>query len=252
MRPSLLIGGGVGHGNTRAIHHLDAATQPEFGGCDARGEFVGQRLVKLRQTHQRQTAACPAIGTGAAVGRLGLRRIPRLDFADDLAAGRPRTQDLVITHIFFIVLSCWLLWLQKPRKYRESVPRQADGNILRNAGKRRMLAATGSTRFACFSNNCTTMVCSISLTQQSPRKMWVMTRTQDLAQERPKGQGQRIGALATIEPLGRGRQLGGRQPRPENLAQPAQRGLPPLLGLRPQLVKLGTALTTGQSVRKAR
>jgi len=166
LRPSLLIGGGVGHGNTRAIHHLDAATQPEFGGRDARGEFVGQRLVKLRQTHQRQTAACPAIGTGAAVGRLGLRRIPRLNFADDLAAGR--------------------------------------------------------------------------------------TRTQDLAQERPKGQGQRIGALATVNPLGGGSQHRGRQPRPENLAQPAQRGLPPLLGLRPQLVKLGTALTTGQSVRKAR
>ena len=94
LRPSLLVGGGVGHGNPRAVHHLDATPQPEFGGRDPRGEFVGQRLVEIHQTGQRQTVARLTIGTGAAVGRLGLRRIPRLNFADDLTAGRPRTQDL--------------------------------------------------------------------------------------------------------------------------------------------------------------
>ena len=47
LRPSLLIGSRIGHGNTRAVHHFDGPAQPEFGGRDASVKFVGQRLVKL-------------------------------------------------------------------------------------------------------------------------------------------------------------------------------------------------------------
>lgn len=94
LRPGLLIGGGVGHGNARPIHHLDVATQPEFRSREARGEFVGQRLMKLPQSCDRQASPCLTIGTRAAVGRLVPGRIPRLDFTDDLAAGTTRTQHL--------------------------------------------------------------------------------------------------------------------------------------------------------------
>ena len=118
LRPDLLLGGVVGHGNARAIHQFDAPAQPEFGGAEACGKFAGQCVMQFRQIRERQTIAGLAIGARAAVGRLVLRRIPSLDFANHLAAGR--------------------------------------------------------------------------------------TRTQDLAQERPKSQGQRIGAAAAVEPLGRG------------------------------------------------
>ena len=162
LRPGFLVGECVRHGKARAVHHLDAAAQPEFGRRDAGGEFVSQRLVQFGQPRQRQPVTRLTISARAAVGRLILRRIPRLDFADDLAAGSPRTQDLT--------------------------------------------------------------------------------------QERPKGQRQRIGALATVDPFGGGREQRHRQPRPENLAQPAQGRLTPLLRLRAQRIELGTALSPEKMV----
>ncbi len=68
-------------------------------------------------------------------------------------------------------------------------------------------------------------------------------RTQDLTQERPEGQIQRIKPLTAVaSPGGLGQKLR-RQPRAENLTQPTQRGLAPLFGLGAQLIELGAALT---------
>jgi hypothetical protein len=165
--PILLIGGGVGHGEARAIHHFDAASQPAIRRRDASGEFLGQTLVKFQQARQRQTSPRLAISTRATGGqRFVLRHAPRLHFTDDLPA---RT-----------------------------------------------------------------------------------TRTQNLAQKRPEGQVYGIGALAAVDPFGGGRQSGGGQPGPENLAQPTQRRPPPLLGLRAQLIEWGTALPPQKAVGKAR
>ena len=88
----------------------------------------------------------------------------------------PSVETLVITHIFFAAASRLLLWLQKPRKYRESAMLQADRNSLRNSGKPWLTTAFDSPHFVCLSSNCTITTCSISLTQRSPQKMWVMTR----------------------------------------------------------------------------
>jgi hypothetical protein len=54
--------------------------------------------------------------------------------------------------------------------------RQADGNSLGKSGKPSLTMASGSPHFLCFSSNCTTVTYNISLTQNFPQKMWVMTR----------------------------------------------------------------------------
>ena len=94
LRPSFLVGGGVGHGNARTVHHFDATAQPQFRRGDPCRQLGGQCLMKFHQPRERQPPARLAISTRAAVWQLVLWRIPGLDFADDLAAGRPRIQHL--------------------------------------------------------------------------------------------------------------------------------------------------------------
>src|SRR5258706_16153667 len=79
-------------------------------------------------------------------------------------------------------ISRLLLWLKRPRKQGESALRQADGNGLCNSNTSQLSKAISSTNVVHFPINCTITTCSISLTEISLQKMWVMTRvaTQEL------------------------------------------------------------------------
>jgi len=77
----------------------------------------------------------------------------------DVFGNSPAFQSLVITHIFSAAASRLLLWLQKPRKYKELAMPLTDGSSLPNSDKPWLTVAPGSPHFVCFSSNCTTTAC---------------------------------------------------------------------------------------------
>jgi hypothetical protein len=68
------------------------------------------------------------------------------------------------------------MWLKTLEKYGESALWQSGGNIMGDLGRTLPDTASKRSRFAELIRHSFTASYTISLTQRSPQKMWVMTR----------------------------------------------------------------------------
>lgn len=88
LRESLLILRRVGHGDAGSVDDRDAPAAPELLLRDAPLQFVGGVAMDAEQGVEAEARTGAAVRGGARAGpRLAADGIPRLDFADGLAAG---------------------------------------------------------------------------------------------------------------------------------------------------------------------